>query len=188
MDSDAHLKDESVAKRALTDKNSFAILVQRYEAKLLRYIKRLGVFGQEDAEDVLQNTFISAYRNLNSFDSTLSFSSWIYRIAHNESISFFRKTRARPQGHYVENNEDVLARIKDSADTASLAEQHLNLKSLSAALANIDRKYRDVLVLRYFEEREYKEISDILKVPKSTVGTLLRRGKAALQKQLNKPT
>ena len=91
------LADEQIVKEALLDQERFALLIERYEAKLLRYLERLGIAAREDREDVLQNSFIKAYRNLNSFDLSLSFSSWMYRITHNEAMSFFRAKRARPK-------------------------------------------------------------------------------------------
>ena len=88
--------DEEIVRRTLADKEAFALLIERYEAKLARYLERLGIAVPEDREDILQNTFVKAYRNLNSFDTELSFSSWVYRIAQNEAMSFFRARRARP--------------------------------------------------------------------------------------------
>ena len=83
-------EDGEIVRRTLADKEAFVVLIERYEAKLERYLTRLGVGLPEDREDILQNVFIKAYKNLNSFDPTLTFSSWIYRIAHNETMSFFR--------------------------------------------------------------------------------------------------
>ena len=176
--------DEEVVSRALTEKAAFAEIVSRYESKLLRYIRRIGVYQEQDAEDVLQNVFLKVYRHLNDFDPSLSFSSWIYRIAHNETVSFLRKKNVRPQGHYVYDSEDALKRICDEYDTANEAESNINQEHIRASLSKIKQKYRDVIILRYFEEREYKEISDILKIPTSSVGTLLHRAKKSLQKTL----
>ena len=60
---------------------------------------RLGIRNAEDREDTLQDIFIKIYKNLNGFDTNLSFSSWVYRIAHNEAISAYRKKNVRPEGH-----------------------------------------------------------------------------------------
>ncbi len=188
MDADTHVSDAAIAAQSRTNKNAFAQLVARYQEKLLRYIRRLGVLNQEDAEDVLQNAFINAYRNLYGYDEELAFSSWMYRITHNEVMTFYRKKRIRPHGHYVENGEEALTRIKADNDTASLSELNLTKEQLGKALAELHPKYRSVLVLRYFEEREYKEISDILKIPPGTVGTLLHRAKKAIKRHLKDPS
>ena len=179
------LSDEQIARRARTDKEEFAILIERYGAKLSRYLERLGLSVREDREDVLQNVFIKAYRNLNSFDLDLSFSSWIYRIAHNEAMSFFRAKKARPAVTLDENGEALLFDIRDeSADTAAASDARLSRALLAEALAALPDNYRDVLTLRYFEERSYSDISDILQLPVGTVSTLIHRAKRSLAEAL----
>jgi RNA polymerase sigma-70 factor (ECF subfamily) len=93
--------DEDIVGDALVHKEAFALLVLRYQERLARYLRRLGVMRREDMEDVLQNVFLKTYRNLNEFDRQLKFSSWIYRITHNEAMSFFsikRFTSGRASG------------------------------------------------------------------------------------------
>ena len=178
--------DQDIVRRTLADKDAFALLISRYEAKLLRYLERLGLGVKEDREDVLQNAFIKAYKNLNSFDPTLAFSSWMYRITHNEAMSFFRARQARPQVILGEDGESLLTEMRDeTSDTATLAEHRLSSEELARGFARIPPKYRDALVLRYFEERSYAEMSDILLVPVGTVSTLLYRAKKALKDVLS---
>ena len=88
--------DEELVKLALQKQEHFVYLINRYQHKLLRYIKRISNFSVEETEDILQEVFIKVYRNLEGFDQSLKFSSWIYRIAHNQTISHFRKSRAGP--------------------------------------------------------------------------------------------
>jgi RNA polymerase sigma-70 factor, ECF subfamily len=176
------LSDEDIVRRTLADKDAFAELIGRYEAKLARYLERLGVALPEDREDILQNAFVKAYRNLNSFDTELSFSSWMYRIAHNEAMSFFRARRARPQVTLDEDGELLLTELKDEqADASALAELRLSREELAKAFMQLDPRYRDALTLRYFEDRSYAEMSDILEVPVGTVSTLIHRAKRALR-------
>lgn len=180
------MTDEQVVRRALADKDEFGVLIGRYEEKLSRYLARLGLASREDREDVLQNAFIKAYRNLNSFDPALSFSSWMYRIAHNEAMSFFRAKAARPAVSLGEDGDKLLLEIRDeSADTQAAADLRLSSVELAKALATLSPKYRDVLALRYFEERSYTEMSDILELPVGTVSTLIHRAKSALKKALD---
>jgi RNA polymerase sigma-70 factor (ECF subfamily) len=155
--------------------------MERYEAPLDRYLRRLGVRRPEDREDVLQEIFIKAYRNLNGFDRGLKFSSWLYRIAHNEAISWYRKQSVRPEGHVVDESDTILQFLQ-AAELRSdqLAAERLNAELLNTALNELPQKYQDVITLRYFEHKDYDEISDILQVPVGTVGTLLHRGKAKL--------
>lgn len=177
--------DEEVVVLARKDQAAFAMLVERYEARLTRYLRRLGVSSDDDASDLLQNIFIKVYRNLNEFDTDLKFSSWIYRIAHNEAVSFFRSRRHAGGEVSFEDQPEILDMIRDeNADSAARAEERINAEHVGRALAALDAKYRDVLILRFFEEREYAEISDILRIPTSSVGTLIHRAKRQLRETL----
>lgn len=177
--------DEDIVRRTLLDKEAFVFLIERYEAKLTRYLERLGLNVPEDREDVLQNAFIKAYKNLNSFDSTLLFSSWMYRIAHNEAISFFRFKHARPQVVLHEERETLMTELRDdTADASLFTEARLSREELAKAFQTLPQAYRDVLTLRFFEDRSYAEISDILRMPVGTVSTLLYRAKRALRAAL----
>ncbi len=178
--------DEEVVVRTLADSACYGELVERYEAKLTRYIRRLGVHRLEDQQDVLQDIFLKAYRNLNSFDTNLSFSSWIYRIAHNEAISWYRKTVVRPEGNLVADSDEILQFVQSKEVAPDVAfDREINAAEVTEALAQIDEKYRVVLILRFFEHKEYDEISDILKIPVGSVGTLIHRGKKQLASVLN---
>jgi RNA polymerase sigma-70 factor (ECF subfamily) len=179
--------DEKVVRLTLTQPNQYGVLMERYQPKLQRYINRLGVRVVEDQEDVLQEIFIKAYRNLHSFDTSLSFSSWMYRIAHNEAISWYRKKNVRPEGHLVFDGDEVLGFVASAQEGfETLFDKTINAKEVNAALAGLDEKYREPIVLRFFEHKEYDEISDILQIPIGSVGTLLHRGKKQLLSVINK--
>lgn len=185
-DAENELSDEAIVEQTLKEPSSFGFIIERYEAKLKRYIVRLGVRNHDDQLDVLQEIFIKAYRNLNSFDTSLTFSSWIYRIAHNEAISWYRKQSVRPEGHLISDGEDVLGLISSKEEAAEIAfDKNINATELAKALEEIELKYKEVLILRYFEHKEYEEISDILKIPSGSVGTLIYRGKKQLYNALN---
>jgi RNA polymerase sigma-70 factor (ECF subfamily) len=175
------VSDEKVIPLLLQDRNVFVVLVQRYEQKLDRYIRRLGIISKQDREDVLQNIFVKTYKNIQGFDTTLSFSAWIYRIAHNEAISFFRKKKVRPEGHLVDDSEQVLLTILNEHDFIKDLDKKINGKRIAKCVQKLDEIYQDIIILRYFEDREYKEISDILKIPEGTVATLLYRAKKKLK-------
>lgn len=180
-------EDAEIVRRALIDKEAFALLIERYEAKLSRYLTRLGVGLSEDREDILQNAFIKAYKNLNSFDPALAFSSWMYRIAHNETMSFFRSKHARPQVILSDESEALITELQDdTADSSLVAESRLSREELTKALETLPQSYRDALTLRFFEDRSYSEMSDILQVPIGTVSTLIYRAKRALRESLPK--
>ncbi len=180
------LTDEEVVQQSLTNTAFFEQIVLRYERKLTAYIRRLGVATHEDQQDVLQDIFIKVYKNLNGFDTSLTFSSWIYRIAHNEAISWYRKKHVRPEGHLVDNSDDVFE-LQGSSEQSSekLFDEQVNATEVKRALGAIHQKYRDALILRFFEHKEYDEIGDILKIPTGTVGTLIHRGKQELKSKLS---
>jgi RNA polymerase sigma-70 factor (ECF subfamily) len=178
--------DAMIVRATLADKEQFGVLMDRYEAPLRRYIARLGVRNLDDQLDVLQDIFLKVYRNLNGFDQKLKFSSWIYRIAHNEAISAYRKKNVRPEGHLVADSEEILSFVSGSLESADVAfDATVNAAAVNQALLQLDNKYRAVLLLRFFEHKEYDEISDILQIPIGSVGTLIHRGKKQLATVIN---
>lgn len=181
------LSDNEVVKLALRERALFGHIVERYEAKLGRYITRLGVRNPDDRDDVLQEVFIKIYRNLNDFDERLSFSAWVYRIAHNEAISWYRKRKVRPEGNLIEDGDTILSLLDDGhEDAESRFDRKIDAGIINKALDDLPEKYRSVLILRYFEHLEYEEIADVLKLPIGTVGTLIHRAKGQLRASLEK--
>jgi RNA polymerase sigma-70 factor (ECF subfamily) len=178
--------DGELVGLALADQSYFLYLMRRYEAKLLAYIKRISNFSHDEAEDILQEVFIKIYENLNDFDKDLKFSSWAYRITHNEVISHYRKAKARPQNLPFNINDKVLANLSSDLDIKREIEAGYLRKAINKILANLDIKYREVLVLKFLEEKSYKEISDILKKPMGTVATLINRAKGEFKQELEK--
>lgn len=175
------VSDENIVSRVIQKQNTFVVLVQRYEDRLSRYIRRLGIISKEDREDVLQNIFIKAYKNIQSFETSLSFSAWIYRIAHNEAVTFFRAKKVRPEGHLIDDGEEVLLTIFEESDFVADLDKKIDAKYIGHCIEKLDDIYRNVIILRYFEDRDYREISDILKIPQGTVAILLHRAKKKLR-------
>lgn len=171
--------DEQLVKLILKNQDYFLHLIDRYQAKLLRYVLRISNVSKEEAEDILQDSFIKVYKNLNDFDISLKFSSWIYRIVHNQVISNHRKLKARPQTITIDNEEDttIMNKLISGLDLEEELGHKLMKEDLQRVLERMDKKYREVLVLNFLEEKSYKEISDILKKPINTVGTLINRAK-----------
>ncbi len=158
----------------IKDLNAYRYIIDRYEKRLLRYIQRILFISKEDAEDILQEVFIKAYKNINGYDSRYSFSSWIYRIAHNEAVSFLRKKR-----NSIESSNDM--EIFDNLPSDESIEDDflikLRDKEVREILKMLEPKYREPLILRYFEDMEYNEISDILHISLGSVSSLINRGK-----------
>lgn len=173
----AEMSDEELVLMTLENPNAYGFLIERYEEKLTRYILRISGGSREDVEDTLQDVFISAYKNINSFDQDLKFSSWIYRIAHNKVISHFRKITARPKTVTYEGDNQLLNILASSEDLAKELERKYTGEEVRALLEQMDERYKEVLVLKFLEEKDYKEISDILEKPMGTVATLINRAK-----------
>jgi RNA polymerase sigma-70 factor (ECF subfamily) len=179
-----NISDEQLVQLSLKDQDCFYCLMKRYEIKLLRYIKRLAKVSQEEAEDIIQEVFIKVYRNLNGFNRKLKFSSWIYRIAHNEIINQYRKTKLRSSVRplNIEDEANLIDSINDTIEIDEAYENLENAEKVREALAELPNKYREILVLRYLEDKSYGEISDILRKPPGTVATQINRAKASFKK------
>ena len=174
------LTDEEIAVAVQGgDSEAFGLLVGRYEQRILRYGRKF-LIGGEDLKDILQDIFIKAYANIRGFDAGRRFSPWMYRIAHNEFINAGKK---RWKERIFSFDLDTIlphpaARERADAD----ANRHDIRRMLDVCLAEVDAKYREVLVLYYFEDMDYREIADILRLPVSTVGVRLQRGRIMLKK------
>ncbi len=184
-----HLTDEILVQKSLEDREVFYYLIKRYETKLLRYTKRITHVTPEEAEDLLQEIFIKVYRHLNGFDQELKFSSWIYRIAHNEIINFAKKKKVHsvlysPDGENFD--ETFLENLPGEDDVHGNYVSMESREQVWQALMELPLKYREVLVLKFFENRSYREMSDILRKPEGTVATLVNRAKKKFLKIASK--
>ncbi len=173
--------DEEIAVQVQAgDAESFRFLIERYEPKMARYAKRF-LFGGDDVKDLLQEVFIKVYVNIKSFDANRRFSPWIYRVAHNEFVNALKK-RNKERGNISLFYVDVLFPHPIAKETAEEAVTQREIReTLEKSLGQLDPKYRDPLVLYYLEDMDYKAIADILRIPVSTVGVRLQRGKALLK-------
>ena len=169
--------------QALKDADSFASIIDRYEDKLFRYILRILSVSTEDAQDILQEVFIKVYENLNDYDSTYKFSSWIYRITYNHSISYYRKRKNHLQTLSLEDSEEIVRKLKSQLDINKETDDQLQKELIQKILKGLDKKYRDPLILHYLEDKSYEEISNILKKPSGTVGTLINRAKKKFKEE-----
>jgi RNA polymerase sigma-70 factor (ECF subfamily) len=180
------LSDQELVVKTLENKQKFASIVRRYEAPLLRYIVRQGCRDNAQAQDVLQEVFIKAYLHLNDYDPSLPFSSWIYRIAHNETITHFRKEKNRPFVLDKGEDDELFGKIVDDLELSQQEKQQYPAPDIHLALGKLEAKYRDIIVLKFFEDKSYEEISDILQMPQGTVATLINRAKKKIRLYLEK--
>lgn len=168
--------DESiVAEITSGNVDMFAEIMARYEAKLTRYVIYL-IHDNITATDVVQETFIKAYQNLNSFNPKYKFSSWIYRIAHNEAMNAIKKHRFL----YSEEVDDLPSKEYEQ-NISELIDDDLLKINVHDCLRQLEPKYREVIQLVYFENMKYDDVSDVLHIPSSTVGVWLSRAKSKLK-------
>lgn len=185
--------DIELIKLTLQDKDQFLCLVERYEDKIRNYIKRISDFSDEDCEDILQDVFIKSYENLNDFDENISsFNSWIYRIAHNETISRYRKIKWFSFFSLFKKDEqtwnETEIEIPSDIDIESDYEITQNKEFVEKILKLLKVEYRNVLVLKFIEDKSYEEISDILKIPQWTVATMINRAKKEFKNKVEQKT
>lgn len=142
---------------------------------MLRYARYL-LSNEEDARDAVQEGFIAAYKYLNGFNTSLKFSSWLYRIVHNQAMNVLRK---RKNTISTDEVPEIIAAKINHEETQEKRELK---RQLDTNLAKLPTKYRVVLTLYYIEEKSYQEMSDILRLPINTIATHLSRAKAQLKK------
>lgn len=175
--------DEDLVKLALENRDDFLYLVNRYKNKLYGYIRKITNISAEDGEDILQDIFLKVYLNLNDFDADLKFSSWIFRITHNEVISAYRKSQARPQHSAEPLDETVAESIAADFNIIKKIDDSLLQKKVSAVLDRLKNDCREIIILKFLEEKSYQEISDIFKKPMGTVASMMNRAKKEFLEQ-----
>jgi len=186
MQASFQLTDEQLVKIVREqDQELYSHIIKRYQTKLSHYLRKF-IYDSDELEDVLQAVFIKTYKNLYGFNIDKKFSSWIYRIAHNEAINHIRKN-SKIQLPLDEVEYKI---IDENINLNNQVDNGLLKQKISQSLNAVKLKYREPLILFYFEQKSYQEISDILRIPKSTVGTLIRRGKLILKNHIleNNPT
>lgn len=147
----AQLKDRKSQGKA------FEVLVNTYKERLYWHIRRI-VLDHDDADDVLQNTFIKVFRNIDNFKGDSKLYSWLYRIATNEALSFL-KSKSRKMGRSSEALQQSLANQLESDVYFEGDEIQLQLQR---AIATLPEKQKLIFNMKYFEEMKYEEISEIL--------------------------
>jgi RNA polymerase sigma-70 factor, ECF subfamily len=166
------------------DRNAFQPLVERHQKTVFDIIVRM-VFDKETARDLAQEAFVKAYTKLQTFDPRFPFRTWLAKIASNTAIDFLRKRKPEVLALDEPAAADEQSPQKDIIDPQLLADGLLERSELSEmvrkAVYSLEPKLRAVVVLRHFEEMDYEQISDILRIPLGTVKNRLFRARDALQ-------
>lgn len=144
-------------KNKETQTKAFEVLVNTYKERLYWHVRRI-VLNHADADDVLQNTFIKVYRNIEGFKGDSKLFSWMYRIATNESLSFL-KQKSKKLGL---NDGEYQNRLVQDLEADVYFEGDIIQLKLQKAIATLPEKQKLVFNMKYFEELKYEEISEIL--------------------------
>ncbi len=177
--------DEEIASLIQADKiELFGVLMERYEGKMKRYAAKF-ISNQEDINDVVQDVFLKAYENIQSFDVKRRFSPWLYRIAHNELVNSLRKREKRKVLPLLDLDTFVPHNVKQDNPEQEVEKGEIK-KFVQEGLEKLEFKYREPVFLYYFEELSYKEIADIMEIPVSTVGIRIKRAKEKMKIFMNK--
>lgn len=171
---------ELIARASKGDSEAFGVLVERYQRRVANVALSV-VHNQDDAIELAQETFVRAYENLSKFESRSSFSTWLYRIAANLAIDFWR----REGRHVVLRGEDAENEIRklpsDTGDSFKTASRKELSARLTAALEELTPEHRTVILLREVEGLSYDEISAALNCPRGTVMSRLHYARNRLR-------
>ena len=164
------MDQELISKYLAGDEESLEILIKKYLKPIYNFTYRYAGNSQE-AEDITQETFLKAWKNLKKFNPQKSFKTWIFSIAKNTAIDWLRKKKTIPFP------DDIIETI---ADPSPFVPEF----SLTAVLEKLPTKYQIVLSLRYNDYFTFREIAEILEEPLHTVKSRHRRGLAMLKNTL----
>jgi RNA polymerase sigma factor (sigma-70 family) len=163
--------------------SEFAILVERYKDMVFTIAARI-TGKREDAEEVAQDIFVKAYQGLASFKSNSKFSTWLYAIAYNQSISFIRKKQLNTLS--IDQIGTALHETYGEADMQMIRLEEIPQEYASKALNMLDKTDQIVLTLYYQNENQVKEISKITGLSISNVKVRLFRARKKLLTELEK--
>lgn len=175
--------DESVVMRVRCGEiTAFQLIVFRYERKLSLYLAHL-IGDRDEADDLLQDVFVKSYQHLADFDTARKFSPWIYRIAHNEAVNWIRKRSRRPTVVSWDDIVETTGEQQPIEPSETVEEQWIRRElrdDVRVALGRLNEEHREILTLRYYLDKSYREIAEIIGIPMNTVASRVSRAKKSL--------
>ena len=171
------------------DKNQFRFLVEKYQQLVFRTCMGF-LHGKDDAEDLTQDIFISAYQSLNKFKGQSAFSTWLYRIAVNASLNTVRKRSGNPflvriglmSGSDKEMDVSILNFDPEDPEKILIRQEHS--KWIQDALDSLPENQRTAIVLSKYDDLPQREIAVIMKTTEGAVEALIQRAKKNLREKL----
>lgn len=183
-----HEDDLIIIRSVLSgDSSQFALLWQKYNKQIFANVLKL-VRSIDDADDIVQDTFLKAFNALHSYNQTFPFPAWLYKIASNTCIDYFRRKRIRPISIENINREggDIYDIIPDKS--IPIDDNIINNETkeeLLKAVEQLPLRYKQCIQLRHFEELSYEEISLKMNLPLGTVKITLFRARKMLLSMLS---
>lgn len=185
--SSSSLEDDKFVKRAIEgDQDAYKQLMDKYQKPLYFHVLKM-VRNHEQVEDLVQEAFMKAFNNLNSYNTNYAFSTWLYRITTNHTIDYLRKKKLNT----TSINDPVKTRdgemeiqISDDAETDRNIIRKERKQIIHNAINDLPKKYRRVIEMRHLQELSYQEIADQLDLPLGTVKAHIFRAREMLYKQL----
>ncbi|MFQ5864903.1 MAG: RNA polymerase sigma factor [bacterium] len=177
--------EELIERFQRGDLYAFDLIVKRYKDQLLNFVFRF-VGNQEEAEDIVQDTFLRVYRKRKAYKRIAKFSTWIYTIAGNLARTELRRRKRRKLFSVTDMGyEDRDYEISDEGHTPeSQVDGIIQEEIIQKEINDLSPKFREVIILRDVQELSYEEISKIIKVPIGTVKSRVNRGRLKLQNRL----
>jgi RNA polymerase sigma-70 factor (ECF subfamily) len=176
-----------ISKALNGDEKAYEALLKRYRHGIYNMIYQM-IKNREETEDLVQETFIKAFKSLDSYNDSFAFSTWLYKIAFNHCIDSIRKKKLKtlPLDKPIDLKEgQVRHEIRD--ETTSPEGSFLFMerkKRIQHTIESLPKKYKEAIILRHQEDKSYEEISEILNIPLGTVKARIFRAREMLKKQL----
>lgn len=158
------------------DEDAYQKILNLYKGRIFSYVYRM-VRNYHDAEDITYDTFIKCFKALARFDTSKKFSTWLFTIAHNTTLDFFR--RHKQDYEYCDEQHGIVDDLEEKI------EKKKKMEKIEKALAKLPPLDRELIILFHKEEYSYKEICDILEIPVTTIKTRLHRARKKLGKLVN---
>lgn len=169
-------EQELIARSINGDHDAYATLVDRYKNALYHHC--FAIVRQEDAaEDLAQETFITAYYKLRLYNPAYRLSTWLFKIATNKALTWLKKA-----AHEIATDDELIANIASGHIPPDVETQY---GELHTAVGKLQPKYRSVISLYYWQGLSYQEIATVLSAPTGSVKVWMRRAKQELRKELS---
>jgi RNA polymerase sigma-70 factor (ECF subfamily) len=173
---------ELVTRCQRNERGAFDELVARHQDRVFTAVTRF-CGNAEDAADIVQRAFINAFRKIQEFKGDSAFSTWIYRIAFNQAISFRRENRRPAVSIYSKDEERLVEPAVDSNPTEKMEGEETQ-KKVQQALEQLEEGDRQIILLKDLQGHSYDEIAAIMQIPKGTVRSRLHRARLELKSKL----